>query len=65
MVDSLEVLFTIVKLLWELFCIVSASPQNVHTLGTVHILRNQEGWVGGVGQMITLYLRRVGFIDVV
>ena len=21
--------------------------------GTIHILRNQEGWVGGVGKMIT------------
>ena len=23
------------------------------TLGTIQILRNQEGWVGGVGEMIT------------
>ena len=25
---------------------------------TVHILRNQEGWVGGVGKMITLVLEK-------
>ena len=27
--------------------------KNLNPLGTIQILRNQEGWVGGVGQMIT------------
>ena len=30
-------------------------------LGTIQILRNQEGWVGGVGQVITQYHKNCMF----
>ena len=32
-------------------------------LGTVHILRNQSGWVSGVGQMIMFYAKKGWFTN--
>ena len=32
-------------------------------LGTVHLLRNQWDWVGGVGQMIMFYAKKVWFTN--
>ena len=32
---------------------ISVKPRKGMLLGTIQILRNQEGWVGGVGQVIT------------
>ena len=32
-------------------------------LGTIHILRNQLDWVGGVGQMIMFYAKKVWFTN--
>ena len=32
---------------------ISVKPRKGMLLGTIQILRNQEGWVGGIGQVIT------------
>ena len=32
-------------------------------LGNIHILRNQSGWVGGVGQMIMFYAKKAWFTN--
>ena len=32
---------------------ISVKPRKGMLLGTIQILRNQEGWVGSVGQVIT------------
>ena len=32
-------------------------------LGTIHILRNQWDWVGGVGQLIMFYAKNIWFAN--
>ena len=32
-------------------------------LGTIHILRNQWDWVGGLGQMIIVHFKKVWFTN--
>ena len=40
---------------------ISQTRDMTFALGTIQILRNQQDWVGGVGQMIMLHTKMVQF----